>query len=277
MDPQLAVEHDVEGEGAAEGGRADLVLVRQELVTRLQVHFARLRVLVVLRDGELHVVALVRLGPDHVNVDGGVVQLAGHRLHDADHDVLQPRPLRVVVQDGGPVRLPHRASEGGSAHARVDAGQVVVQGVEVLQEVGGGGAQHLQDLVVARLLAVVEEHLAEQLQHIAGGNVWRKQDVEWEGKVKARKAKGETCNATFWSTRCKETSNSTGSSVKETTFMRLQYPTAAKSTFNQSWALSYNQREENWSPRDRETGDERKMSIHLISLRCQLQAFSGKP
>lgn len=60
------------------------------------------------------------------------------------------------------------APERGCPHARVQRAEVVVQGVQVLQEVARCRPEHLQYLVVARVLAELEERLAEQLQYVTG-------------------------------------------------------------------------------------------------------------
>lgn len=111
----------------------------------------------------------VALAADNLDLHVDTVQLGRDRLHDPDHDVLQSRPLRVVVQHELAVRL--RAAERRSPHARVERAQVVVQRIQVLEEVTRRRTEHLQDLVVARVLAELEERLAEQLQDVAGGNV----------------------------------------------------------------------------------------------------------
>lgn len=86
------------------------------------------------------------------------------------------------MQDERAVLRPLGAAEGGGPHARVDGGQVVVQGVQVLQEVTRGRPQHLQDLVVAGLLAEFEEHAAEQFEDVAGrDSLGRKKEREFKG------------------------------------------------------------------------------------------------
>ena len=104
----------------------------------------------------------------HLDCHVGVVEPARHRLHQAHHHVLHAGPVAVVVQHERAVGPARRAAEGGRAHTRVDGGKVVVQRVEVLQEVGQRAAEHAQDLLVARLLAEVEERLAEQLPQLLG-------------------------------------------------------------------------------------------------------------
>lgn len=61
------------------------------------------------------------------------VDLLSNCLDDSNDDVLQPLPLRVVVQNEPFALLRVRAPKGRRAHAWVDGSQVVVQGIEVLQ------------------------------------------------------------------------------------------------------------------------------------------------
>ena len=72
---------------------------------------------------------------DDLDVDLRAVQGLSDAPHQPDHDVFQALSLRVVVENERTIAVPCAASEGWGAHAGVDGGQVVVQGVEVLQEV----------------------------------------------------------------------------------------------------------------------------------------------
>lgn len=57
-----------------------------------------------------------------------------NHLHDADDDVLQPRPVRVVVEDEGSVLGSLRTSEGRRSHARVQGAEMIMESVKVLRK-----------------------------------------------------------------------------------------------------------------------------------------------
>ena len=62
-------------------------------------------------------------------------------LDNTDDDVFQSWPVGVVVEDQSAVFRAFCAPEGRSAHARIQGAQMIVQGVQVLQnelEVSGG-------------------------------------------------------------------------------------------------------------------------------------------
>lgn len=99
------------------------------------------------------------------------MEFRGDCFDDTYHDVLQAGPFGVVVQYELAVRF--RTPERGRSHSRVQRAQVVVQGVQVLEEIPRRRTEHLENLVVAGVLAELEERLAEQLEDVAGGNVCR--------------------------------------------------------------------------------------------------------
>lgn len=61
---------------------------------------------------------------------------------DTNYDVLQAFSFRIVVQYEGAIDT-FGAAERGRLHARIDGCQVIVQGVQILQEILSTGAQHL--------------------------------------------------------------------------------------------------------------------------------------
>src|SRR5699024_1475353 len=92
-------------------------------------------------------------------------------FNDPDDDVLETASLRVVVQYEGAVQA-FGAAERWRLHSRVDGRQVVVQCVQVLQKVLRGGAQHLQDRVVAGVLAKIKKRSAEHFENLISGNFY---------------------------------------------------------------------------------------------------------
>lgn len=82
------------------------------------------------------------------------------------------------MQHQGAIFRALSTAERGRSHARVQGAQVIMQRVQVLEEVTWGGAQHLEDLVVARVLAELEERFAEELQDRVGRNLWNVCDKE---------------------------------------------------------------------------------------------------
>ena len=88
---------------------------------------------------------------------------------DSNYDVLEAFAFRVVVQNERPINA-FGTSKGRRLHSWVNSGQVVVQRVQVLQKVLRGGAQHLKDGIVARILTKLKEHSTEHFQDFVGGN-----------------------------------------------------------------------------------------------------------
>lgn len=97
VDNHILVEHHVKREGVTERRRADLRLVRQELVARVKVSLTRQDVSVFLDDGKLNVVAPVGFGFDDIDLYIGVMQFVGHCLDNADDDVFQAGTIRIVM------------------------------------------------------------------------------------------------------------------------------------------------------------------------------------
>lgn len=90
----------------AEGQRRDVIDVRRRIVrlalnSTRRLSFGRLSRATALGNGKLDVIiaALVSLVLDYLHVHVSVVQLARHRLDNANDDVRQAWPLAVVMQD----------------------------------------------------------------------------------------------------------------------------------------------------------------------------------
>jgi hypothetical protein len=103
-------------------------------------------------------------GDVHADGDLAVVEFTGYSLDDAQNDGLEAVAFRIVVEDGGFV-VNFGAAERRRSHAGINGCQMVMQGVEVLEEGRGGGAKALEYPIVAGLDAKFVKESAEEFQN----------------------------------------------------------------------------------------------------------------